>query len=68
MLDVRRAIFDGYAKAASGASAGGSARSDLPALDDRARRRRDNFIMLTISRVRRLSVTVFIPVTGKRSL
>ena len=40
----------------------------VPAPDDGSWCRRDNFIMLTISRVRRLSVTVFIPVTGKRSL
>jgi hypothetical protein len=35
---------------------------------DGARRRRNNSIMPAISRVRRLSVTDFIPVTAKRLL
>lgn len=43
-------------------------RSCLPAADERARRRCNNFIMPAISRVRRLSDIDFIPVTGKRLL
>ena len=39
----------------------------MSTFDDDSRRRCDNFIMLTISCVRRLSVTDFIPVTGKPS-